>query len=109
MDGALDSMMGLVPLAMGAGIVMTVTDRMLGDREPARPRRRNYNRRQSNMAYADKITGKDITKVAAKEGAKGGKSFRSVRLGKNSANPAGTKVHKAVKNSMKGYKPGRLY
>ena len=105
MEGALDSMMGLVPLAMGAGIVMTVTDRMLGDKEPARPRR-NYNRRQSTMP---KVTGKSIVRVAAGEGARGGKNFKKVRLGKNSANPAGTKVHKAVRRSMKGYKPGSTF
>ena len=97
----LDSMMGLIPMAIGAGIVMKVTDHALGQPQSQRAQRPQSKRKgRTNM----KVTQKSIMKAAgsANKGLK--KAAKPIKLGKGNSDPSGTSVFKAVRRDLAGKK-----
>ena len=86
----LDGMIGLIPMAIGAGIVMKVTDHYFGQPQPQKKR--------SNM----KINKNSITRAAGKQNAQLKRANKPVKLGAGNSNPASSNIFKTVRKSMKG-------
>ena len=86
----LDGMMGLIPMAIGAGIVMKVTDHYFGQPQPQKKR--------SNM----KINKNSITRAAGKQNAQLKRANKPVKLGAGNSNPDSSNIFKTVRKSMKG-------
>ena len=92
MEG-LDGITGLIPMVVGAGVVMKVTDSMLGSQPKPKKRR-------SNM----KINKNSISKAAGKQHAQLKRANKPVKLGSGNSNPAASNIYRTVKKSMKGKK-----
>ena len=92
MEG-LDGMTGLIPMVVGAGVVMKVTDSMLGSQPQPKKRR-------SNM----KINKNAISRAAGKQNAALKRANKPVKLGSGNSNPASSSIFKTVRKSMKGKK-----
>ena len=92
----LDSMTGLIPMVVGAGVVMKITDTMLGPQSQVG----RSQKRRSNM----KINKTSIQRAAGKQNAQLKKANKPVKLGAGNSNPASSSIFKTVRKSMKGKK-----
>jgi len=95
MEG-LDGMTGLIPMVVGAGVVMKITDSMLGSQSKA-PQPKQKGKKM-------KINKNSISKAAGKQHAQLKAAAKPVKVGKGNSDPASSSIFKTVKKSMKGKK-----
>ena len=92
----LDSMTGLIPMVVGAGVVMKITDIMLGPKSQTG----QSQKRRSDM----KINKNSISKAAGKQHAQLKKAAQPVKMNRSNSDPSSSNIFKTVKKSMKGKK-----
>ena len=106
MDG-LDGMTGLIPMVVGAGIVMKVTDSMLGSQPQPKRRRRSrtmpHGINGSTKGLNKKLfaQGKGVGASAKKTAKKIGNMTTPYKLGGANSDPSNTSIFKAVKRAGK--------
>ena len=117
--GGMEGMMGLLPMVVGAGVVMKVTDSMLGSQQqPQRQSRRTTTNRSKKMAK-NKINGstKGLNKKLFAQGQGIGASARKTakkigsmsnpyKLSGTNSDPSKTSIFKAVQKAGKKSKSG---
>lgn len=106
-----DAMAGLIPMVVGAGVVMKVTDSMLGSQpQPKRTRRKNMSGKinGSTKGLNKRLfsQGKGIGASARKTAKKIGGMASPVKLGGSNSDPSKTGIFKAVKKASKKSKGG---
>ena len=100
----LDSMTGLIPMVVGAGVVMKITDTMLGPQSQAAQSQKRVQRKTSKRSGEMKINKNAISRAAGKQNAQLKKANKPVKLGSGNSNPASSSIFKTVRKSMKGKK-----
>jgi hypothetical protein len=96
----LDGMTGLIPMVVGAGVVMKITDTMLGPQSQAAKSQKKSSKRRREM----KINKNSIQRAAGQQNAQLKKAAKPVKMGSGNSNPASSNIFKTVKKSMKGKK-----
>jgi len=99
MDGGLGGMTGLIPMVIGAGVVMKVTDMMLGPNSQAA-----QSQKKGTGKGKMKINKNAISRAAGKQNAALKKANKPVKLGSGNSNPASSNIFRTVRKSMKGKK-----
>mgnify|MGYP003314480280 CR=1 FL=1 len=107
-----DAMAGLIPMVVGAGVVMKVTDSMLGSQPQPKQRRRSKNMAGGINGTTKGLNkrlftqGKGIGASARKTAKKIGGMASPVKLGGSNSDPSKTGIFKAVKKASKKSKGG---
>ena len=107
-----DSMAGLIPMVVGAGVVMKVTDSMLGSQQQPNQRRRSkkmpnkINRSTKGLNKRLFSQGKGIGASARKTAKKIGGMASPVKLSGSNSDPSKTGIFKAVRKASKKSKGG---
>jgi len=87
-------------MVIGAGVVMKITDTMLGPKSQAAQSQTRRPRRSREM----KINKNSIAKAAGKQHSQLKKAAKPVKMTKGNSDPASSNIFKTVKKSMKGKK-----
>ena len=103
MEG-LDGMTGLIPMVIGAGVVMKITDTMLGPKSQAAQSQKKAQKKAPKRSGEMKINKNSIQKAAGKQHSQLKKANKPVKLGKGNSNPASSSIFQTVRKSMKGKK-----
>ena len=96
----LDGMTGLIPMVIGAGVVMKITDTMLGPNSQAAQSQKKAPIRSREM----KINKNAISRAAGKQNAQLKRAAKPVKMTKTNSDPSSSNIFKTVRKSMKGKK-----
>ena len=104
MDGGLGGMTGLIPMVIGAGIVMKITDKVLGPNSQAAQSQKKSKKKAPKRSGEMKINKDSITKAAGKQHAQLKNAAKPVKMTRGNSDPSSSNIFKTVKKSMKGKK-----
>jgi len=102
--GGLDGMTGLIPLVIVGGVVMKITDTMLGPKSQAAQSQKRVQKKAPKRSGKMKINKTSIAKAAGKQHAQLMKAAQPVKMTKGNSDPSSSSIFKTVRKSMKGKK-----